>query len=129
MYPCTTGRSTPPGRFLFLPELISISCWNLVSLACCFLQYLHVPWAGVPVQVTPKSFGRFANAPQVVHSHLSMPCSTTLSAEWFAERSPLVTFLAARWSHFLRWKLDFHFSRLVFFLVLHGNLTSLFQPR
>ncbi len=83
----------------------------------------------MPVHVTPRSVGRLAKAPQVVHKHLGVSSSKTLIAVWFAVRSPLLTFLAARWSHFLRWKLDFQFSRSLFSLALHGVLTNLFQPR
>jgi hypothetical protein len=55
----------------------------------------------------------------VVQSHLQMRASITWTAVWLAERSPFASFLATRWSHFRRWKLAFHFSRLVLFLALH----------
>eukprot|EP00972_Heterocapsa_arctica_P034111 5021034-Heterocapsa_arctica.AAC.1 len=70
IWPASAGCSFAPVLDLFRPEVRNLPSRYLVRVACCFLQYLHVPWAGVPVQVTPRSVGRLANAPQVVHSHL-----------------------------------------------------------
>ena len=80
MRPGSGGWSGNPILVLFLPAMRSLWCLKATSLEFCFFQYLHVPLAGVPVHVSPKSFGRFAKAPQVVQSHLYLPCSTTLSA-------------------------------------------------
>eukprot|EP00972_Heterocapsa_arctica_P022401 3293876-Heterocapsa_arctica.AAC.1 len=62
--PLSAGGSATPGLSLFLPEISSLPSRYLESVVCCFLQYLQVPYAGVPVQAAPRSVGRLAKAPQ-----------------------------------------------------------------
>eukprot|EP00972_Heterocapsa_arctica_P115621 16448766-Heterocapsa_arctica.AAC.1 len=57
----------------------------LVESFCRALQYLQVPCAGGPVHVLPRSAGLSAHAPQILHSHLSFPCSKTCLTVWLAD--------------------------------------------
>eukprot|EP00972_Heterocapsa_arctica_P113021 16434953-Heterocapsa_arctica.AAC.1 len=83
--PGSTGCSITPDLGLFRPAVNGLpSRWS-ESLAKSLLQYLHVPGAGHPVQVTPRSVGRLASFPQVVQSHLGLSSSTTLTGLLFAE--------------------------------------------
>ena len=64
----------------------------------------------------------------MVQMHLVVPSSVTWPGLWFAEVSPLLILVAARWIHLLRWYTTCHCDRLDFFLALQGLLTSVFQP-
>eukprot|EP00972_Heterocapsa_arctica_P089061 13134492-Heterocapsa_arctica.AAC.1 len=76
--PASAGASAIPDMLLFLSEVIASARWKRERRPCCILQNLHVPWAGAPAHIFPRSFGRFANAPHLMQNHLCMPRSTTL---------------------------------------------------
>ena len=101
--PWTTGWTLSPVLGLFLPDVRGLPASWFVSVVRFIFQYLHVPCAGVPVQAVPRSVGRLANFPQVVHSHLASSPPTTLTSVWFAVRSPKVIFFAAFSNLRLRW--------------------------
>ena len=125
----STGAAAVPGLFVFLPELIGITCACLEILRSFALQYLQEKRTGGPGHCSPSSVGLAAYAPQVVQSHFCFPRSRIILGVWLSERSPLAILFAALWIHFRLWKAAFHLARLVFPLVLQGDLTSLFHPR
>ena len=103
MRPGSTGCAAIPARGLLRPVVRGLPALKSSSLAWSLLQY-RVDWkTGAPVQAFPRSVGLFASFPHVSQMHLEMPSSNTVTGVWFAEVSPLVTLVAARCIHFLRW--------------------------